>query len=130
MMIVSFLVTFSITLDVTLSQGLTGPNPFPSMRRFMTLRGRRQLQSLMTAAAAGKFLMDNIKPKKGILPIPLPLPIPVPIEWEQPPVVIHPKTEIVAVPGAVKRNEGDSTKTVSSTTSTTTTTPRPRQSDR
>ena len=95
----------------------------------MTLRGRRQLQNLVTAAAIGKAVVGNIQPKRGILPIPLPLPIPFPIEWEQPPVVIHPKTEIVAVPGAVKRNEGDA-KTATSTTTTTTTTPKPPPRER
>lgn len=48
-------------------------------------------KKILKAAAAAAMIMKYIKPKKGILPIPLPLPVPLPIEWEQPPVIVHPK---------------------------------------
>ena len=112
--------TFITIPSYSVTQIVTGPAPFPSLRHVMTLGARRRLRNVVISAMASQYLMQSAKPKKGILPIPLPLPFPVPIEWEQPPVVVHPKTEVVAVNSdALKRNEADKT------TSTTTTTPRP-----
>jgi len=48
-------------------------------------------KKILKAAAVAAMVLKHIKPKKGILPIPLPLPVPLPIEWEQPPVIVHPK---------------------------------------
>ena len=121
-------VTFSFTLlfmTVEVNGQVSGGIPFHSLRHFVTLRGRRQLQHAIISAAAGKFIFDNAKPKKGILPIPLPIPIPIPIEWEQPPVVIHPKTDIIPAPGSLKRTEDSKGSSTTASSTTTTTTPRP-----
>lgn len=85
---------------------------------------RRHKNMLISAIVGGSAAMKLMKPKKGILPVPLPIPIPLPIEWEQPPVVIHPKKEIVAVPSIDDRSEDK--KKISSTTTTTTTTEKPQ----
>lgn len=51
----------------------------------------KKKKKILKAIAAATMIARNLKPKKGILPIPLPLPVPLPIEWEQPPVIVHPK---------------------------------------
>lgn len=56
---------------------------------------------ILKALAAGAMILKYTKPRKGILPIPLPLPVPLPIEWEQPPVIVHPKQHHVPVPEPV-----------------------------
>ena len=58
--------------------------------------GKKKL--LLKALAAGAMIVRYTKPRKGILPIPLPLPVPLPIEWEQPPVIVHPKQHAVPEP--------------------------------
>lgn len=60
----------------------------------VSAKKKKYVKALAAAAMVARYL----KPKKGILPIPLPLPVPLPIEWEQPPVVVHPKQHHVALP--------------------------------
>jgi hypothetical protein len=52
---------------------------------------------LLKGLVGASLLLKYMKPKKGILPIPLPLPLPLPIEWEQPPVIVHPKQHHVPI---------------------------------
>lgn len=80
------------------------------------LRWRRHKTMIVSAIIGGGAAAKLLKPKKGILPIPLPIPIPFPIEWEQPPVVIHPKKEIVSVPSLDDRSEEKKKSTTTTTT--------------
>lgn len=57
----------------------------------ISLVSAKKYKKALKAVAAAAMVLKYIKPKKGILPIPLPLPVPLPIEWEQPPVIVHPK---------------------------------------
>ena len=61
-------------------------------------QGKGKKKLLLKALAAGAMIVKYTKPRKGILPIPLPLPVPLPIEWEQPPVIVHPKQQHVPIP--------------------------------
>ena len=79
---------------------------------------RRHKTMIVSAIIGGSAAAKLLKPKKGILPIPLPIPIPFPIEWEQPPVVIHPKKEIVSVASLDDRSEEKKKPTTTTTTST------------
>ncbi|KAI1288107.1 hypothetical protein HDE_09594 [Halotydeus destructor] len=57
---------------------------------------------LLKGLVGASILLKYMKPKKGILPIPLPIPLPLPIEWEQPPVIVHPKQHHMPMPEPIR----------------------------